>query len=491
VSASDASLPPVVEVTGGIAGLAASYAAVRSLADRYDVAGDRLRDWAADDARVLAEPDLLESAVLSPVTFADAEARVLAAAGGVHGAAEASVAYEADALLVRATVTAFEGCDRLVATSFAVLDHTIGFGVGFTLAASAPSLVALGLLAVPPLALALAWQHLPPEVRRRLDGEGSTIGRETEEWLDEHPEATQHAVDGSGGLLDGLLAGAPYLPALLGLAPFHASATDAASDLAGLYAAEGPPRVRRRDDLATPLGSQPPTDLAGLMQHLAETNDLSPADRPGDQGTIEVQTLHAPDGTVRHIVYLPGTDDLATTPGGQDSDVRDLPADLHLVAAQDSTYTRGIEQAMAEAGVRPHDQVLLVGHSQGGMAAATMLAQGSGFHVTHVVTAGAPVAGVHGFPPGSHVLSLENRGDVVPLLDGRDNADSVAQVTVRFDDHQASIAGNHDLSHYVRGAAAVDASGDASVHEQVTSLHAQGFLGSDATATSQVLQITR
>jgi hypothetical protein len=489
VTAPSAPLPPVVGVTGGVAGLVASYAAVRSLADRYDVAGDRLRDWAADDARVLAEPDLLESAVLSPVSFAEAEARVLAAAGGVHGAAEASVAYEADALLVRATVTAFEGCDRLVATSFALLDHTVGFGVGCTLAVSAPSLVALGLLAVPPLAL--AWQHLPAEVRRRLDGEGAAVGREAEEWLDEHPEPTQHAVDGSGGLLDGLLAGAPYLPALLGLAPFHASATDAASDLAGLYAAEGPPRVCRRDDLATPLGTQPPDDLAGLMQHLAETNDLSPADRPDDQGTIEVQTLHAPDGSVRHIVYLPGTDDLATTPAGQDSDVRDLPADLHLIAAQDSTYTRGIEQAMTDAGIAPDDPVLLVGHSQGGMAATTILAHGSGFDVTHVVTAGAPVADVRGFAAGSHVLSLENRGDVVPLLDGRDNADSVAQVTVRFDDHETSVAGNHDLTHYVRGAAAVDASGDPSVHEQVASLQAQGFLGSDATATSQVLQITR
>ena len=80
-----------------------------------------------------------------------------------------------------------------------------------------------------------------------------------------------------------------------------------------------------------------------------------------------------------------------------------------------------------------------------------MLAHGSPFHVTHVVTAGSPIAGVHGYPPGSHVLSLENHGDVVPLLDGHDNADTNQQVTVRFDDHETSIAGNHGLRHYVRG----------------------------------------
>jgi hypothetical protein len=98
---------------------------------------------------------------------------------------------------------------------------------------------------------------------------------------------------------------------------------------------------------------------------------------------------------------------------------------------------------------------------------------------------------VHGFPPGSHVLSLENHGDVVPLLDGADNPDSVQQVTVQFDDHEASIAGNHDLRHYVRGAAAVDASADPSIREELSSLRAHGFLGSGGTASSQVFQITR
>jgi hypothetical protein len=135
--------------------------------------------------------------------------------------------------------------------------------------------------------------------------------------------------------------------------------------------------------------------------------------------------------------------------------------------------------------------VLLAGHSQGGMEAAAMLGKGSAFHVTHVVTAGAPTAQVPGFPPGSHVLSLENHGDVVPLLDGADNPDSVQQVTVQFDDHGASLAGNHDLDHYVHGAAAADASGDPSVQAALGSLRGHGFLGSGGTASSQVFQVTR
>jgi hypothetical protein len=51
--------------------------------------------------------------------------------------------------------------------------------------------------------------------------------------------------------------------------------------------------------------------------------------------------------------------------------------------------------------------------------------------------------------------------------------------------------GNHDLRHYVHGAAAVDASADPSVRDQLDRLRADGFLGLPGTATSQVFQITR
>jgi hypothetical protein len=134
-----------------------------------------------------------------------------------------------------------------------------------------------------------------------------------------------------------------------------------------------------------------------------------------------------------------------------------------------------------------------VGHSQGGMEAAALLAHGSPYAVTTVVTAGSPTAYLDGFPPGSHVLSLENQGDVVPLLDGADNADSAEQVTVRFDDHETSVGGNHGLGHYVAGAGAVEASDDPSIRDQLANLEAQGFTGSadGQEVTSQVFQITR
>ena len=481
---------PITHVTGGVDGLAATYAAVRVLADRYDVAGDRMREWAALGGRIATDADLVESAPLSPLTFAEAEDRVLSATVGTHGTLTTSLLYETDALVVRATVEAFEDCDRLVASSFEALDYAAGRALGTAAVAAAPYVLALGVVAVP--TARTVWPHLPTRMRARLSDEAGDGAVAAERWADDHPEEVQHLVDGSSGMLDGLLAGLPVgVPALVGLATFHPRVGDAAADLAGLYGPEGPPRVTRRRDLSVRLGRVAPADLPGLMRHLRETDALSPHERPLDQGTIEVQTLTAADGSVRHVVYLPGSDDLATTPFSQDADVRDLATDLRLVAGDGTTYAQGIERAMTEAGIRPDDPVLLVGHSQGGMEAAAMLSRGSPFHITHVVTAGAPTAQVHGFPAGSHVLSLENRGDVVPLLDGHDNPDSREQVTVQFDDHETSIAADHELRHYVHGAAAAEAATDPSVREQLASLRSAGFLGSTATATTQILQITR
>lgn len=127
---SDQNLPPITGVTGGSGGLAASYAEARDLADGFDLAGNRMRAWAGAGARTLGNGDLLESAPLSPLTFAEAELSVLTATTGPCGILPRSVVWEADAVVVRATVTAFEETDRLVQASFEAIDYMIGLQAG-------------------------------------------------------------------------------------------------------------------------------------------------------------------------------------------------------------------------------------------------------------------------------------------------------------------------------------------------------------------------
>ncbi len=474
----------ITGVVGGSHGMAVATEHALALAADYDTAGDRLRDWGRQTASVLVDGDLLASAVLSPVTFAEAEAAVLAAASGPDGLLVASLVWEADALTVRVAVRATQLTDASVAASIDRLDHDLGRTLGFGLGAVAPA------LAVTAAAGYLAWSRLPPGPRADLQDDSlARLGV----WVDRHPEAVQHLANGGGGLLEGLWDGlTPLHPGGPFGVPLVAPDTESAARLlAGLYR-DGHAHTAPTD-LTVPGSTTPPADLAGLVRHLAAVDDLSGPGHHEHDGTVEIQTITASDGSVRHIVYLPGTDDLGTTPWSQDGDVRDLGTNLLLVSGQDNAYQEGILDAMRQAGIRPGEPVALVGHSQGGMEAAAILSQGSPFTVTHVVTAGSPTAYLPGFPPGSHVLSLENHGDVVPLLDGADNPDSAEQVTVRFDDHRAGVVVDHDLHPYVEGAVAVQASDDPSLREQLASLADAGFVGpaDGKDVTSQVFQITR
>ncbi|MCW2766887.1 MAG: hypothetical protein JWO11_2846 [Nocardioides sp.] len=459
----------ITGVAGGSDGLAAAYDQVLDLATSYDSAGDRMRGWAGADARTLANGDLLESALLSPPTFAEAEAVLLAAAGGPEGVLVESVSWETDAILLRVTVRSFRETDELVHAAFEVLDYAAGRAIGATLPATVPMLLGLGLLGV-------------------VDGD------DLQQWAIEHPELLQHVVNGGGGLLDGLVdSSAPLTPGgPFGLATFTPDTESAAGLLAALYGPDGAASVEARD-LGVPSSDSQPGSLADVIGHLGELGALSGPEHPENNGTIEVQTFTDANGEVRHIVYLPGTDDMATLPWTQDADVRDLATNLQLVAGHDNTYQQGILDAMHQAGIGAGDPVLLAGHSQGGMEAAAILSEGSDFNVTSVVTAGSPTAQVDGFPPGTHVLSLEHEGDVVPLLDGEENPDSVQQVTVHFGDGGTDIVDHHSFPHYVAGAAAVDASDDPSIVESLQSLADHGFLadGSGQTVTSRTFQITR
>ena len=144
---------------------------------------------------MLLDGDLLESALLSPVSFAEAEAAVLAATSGPDGVLVASVVWEADAVTIRVAVRATQLTDELVARTWEVLDHQLGVTVGFTVAAGAPALV------LPAAGLALLWTQLPPDTQAALQDKSLD---ELQEWLVDHPELVQHLANGGGGLLEGL-----------------------------------------------------------------------------------------------------------------------------------------------------------------------------------------------------------------------------------------------------------------------------------------------
>lgn len=474
-------LPPITDVSGGVGGIEAEHHAAYFLAHRYAATGDRAFDWAALGPRTATDGDLLESALLSPVSFTDAQAAVLRATAGPHGALGQSLVWHAEAFLVRSAVDLMVAADEVVRQAVEARDYAMGRLAGTGVLAG----IAIGPVLAP---VAAVWLLTPSSGR-------SAVLAAVQDQMSEHPDVVESAFNGGGGLLDGLLGGTLVLGNPFGLLGFHPDTASAASEVAGLYD-DGAPAVRERDpgglpDLLAGAGAQP-VSLAGLIGALSGVAGLSVGASSPLNGTIAVATLAGADGGIRHIVYVPGTDDMATTPWSQDGDVRDMGTNLDLMAGNDTSYGRGVLAAMADAGIGPDEPVLLVGHSQGGMTAAALAAGDTPYDIRQVVTAGAPTAQVD-LPGGVRVLSLENRGDVIPLTDGEPNRPSVGQTTVQFDAGGEGLAGHHGYPQYVAGAAAADASADPSVTAALAGLRADGFLGSDGgvRVETRVFEVTR
>ena len=227
----------------------------------------------------------------------------------------------------------------------------------------------------------------------------------------------------------------------------------------------------------------PPTDLGDLVRRLSLRDE-------GRHGEISVSIVTDADHTEHAIVDIPGTKSWNLSPN---PDVTSVGTDLRAMAGLNTSYEEGVMQALDAAGVGPHTDVMLVGHSEGGIIAintARDAVRSGRFRVTHVVTAGSPIGEVSDELPRSvQVLALENDDDVVPATDSADNPEDPNITTVHVADEHDSIGGNHSLDEtYVPEADAADASGNASID---AFLGGAGRFLTGVTTRTHAYQITR
>jgi hypothetical protein len=254
--------------------------------------------------------------------------------------------------------------------------------------------------------------------------------------------------------------------------PAVASGVARTSGTAGLLT-EGPVHA----GAAPPVRVRPAGDLADLLRQTEAVSRRTPGPPPGTAAVpggptgavvrvVQVRRPGPAGHQVAWVVHIPGTQrgPGRTRPGQSPFD---LAGDVHLMAGHRTAGTEAVSSAMSAAGIPPGDPVLLVGHSQGGMIAAALAADPalrSRYAITHVVTAGSPIAGVP-VRPGVQVLSLEHRDDLVPRLDGHPNPQREEWVTVSAD-CPAPAGGSlppHDSGGYVVTAARLAASTDPDV----------------------------
>jgi hypothetical protein len=261
----------------------------------------------------------------------------------------------------------------------------------------------------------------------------------------------------------------------------------AASHLVGLLYPDGHADVdslgldRSRLDL-------PPGDLGDLLAALDHRNEEPTRD------LIDVRVIERADGSKAYIVDIPGTK-VWDAPGFAPAS-NDLGTNVHVLGGDDTAREAAVAEALRRAGAGPGDPVMLVGHSQGGMLAAQAAHDSRSaafpYNVTHVVTAGSPIARVD-IPPHVQVLALENRHDIVPHLDARDNRDRPNVTTVTFDAKLGSIGDNHGTATaYLPAARLLDGSNAPSIEAYRRSAAAfLGAPGDGSMAQTSVYELSR
>ncbi len=281
------------------------------------------------------------------------------------------------------------------------------------------------------------------------------------------PRAAQSVLTDDPGLVDALMNGG--LVSLDGV-------------VAPLYA-DGHAKVSARGVDGGPGAATPPRSLTDVMAALARRNEAG-------SGAIDVRVITRADGTRSAIVDIPGT---KTFNPAKLADITGPATNVRALVGVSTAYEQGVLQALHRAGVRPADDVMLVGHSEGGMvavqAAAACAASGR-FRVTHVVTAGSPIGVTVGrLPAAVRVLAIENHNDVVPHLDGRTNPDRTNVTTVTINRGDGAIGPDHAVAEsYLPGAGDIDASRNRSVRSFLSS--ARGFFDG-TTVTTHSFAITR
>ncbi|MGA7205628.1 MAG: hypothetical protein WBX27_13460 [Specibacter sp.] len=195
-------------------------------------------------------------------------------------------------------------------------------------------------------------------------------------------------------------------------------------------------------------------------------------------GSIGVSLVERPDGSHAWIVNLPGTEDWSVV----DSDNNwDLEGDMEaMTAAQAGAFAQRniiiqdlIKGALRDAGALPTDEVMITGHSGGGIHAAAAAADPAFLaevNVTMIIIAGAPNKNQH-IAPGIDVLDMENTNDIATAADyGPAPASStwVAVTSHRPGDSNRlnpikAAGGAHDLDNYLEDAAELDRSNDPAI----------------------------
>jgi len=174
---------------------------------------------------------------------------------------------------------------------------------------------------------------------------------------------------------------------------------------------------------------------------------------PEGSNPVRIERYTIADGSSHAEVFVSGT---RTWSLEENTDPFDMRSNLALVAGAPAAATMVTERAMRQAGVKPGDRVVFVGHSQGGAVAAT-LAESGRWDTKGLITIGAPVGSQ---PAGGDypALRIQHRDDLVVDLAGQPLAGGHTVVETDSGAVTGDVAGAHSRDRYFQTATRIDQS---------------------------------
>jgi hypothetical protein len=214
------------------------------------------------------------------------------------------------------------------------------------------------------------------------------------------------------------------------------------------------------DRVSTQALNAAPTGVRDRLDSIPEVNQ------------VRIEKYEADGMPPRYTVYVGPTETFSPY---TDDEPWDSTSNAYGVAGLQAGSFRAVELAMAEAGIRPGDEVVLTGFSQGGLV-ATMVAASGDWNVVGLETHGAPAGNIP-LPPGIAGMAIRNTDDLVPALAGPQLEHDLMQVERRAFREGVDIptvegAPAHQRSGYEATATAIDDADSHAIREQIEALDA-------------------
>ncbi|MDO5753085.1 hypothetical protein [Arthrobacter sp.] len=233
--------------------------------------------------------------------------------------------------------------------------------------------------------------------------------------------------------------------------------------------------------MADPPAGEPWEVEASIHGMLAGSQDAY-GYPPGSIGVVRVARA---DGQIAWVVHLPGTEDWSTidstVPFDMEGNMEALTAKWKEHFTQKQVLVQElIKSALESAGALPGEDVVLTGHSGGGIHAAAASADPAFLeqvNVKMIVIAGSPAKNA-GVPGTISVVDLENDNDIVTAVDygpppASPNWVSVTShrpPTARGGSLGAVVEQAHSLENYMKDAASLDSSDASAVQAPLETL---------------------